>query len=183
LAHERLAKRSSDGRGSSGGAEARADDEVRYESFDTMDGGGGGAGGSTGEHDALWTTPSLSAKGSRRGAHDESADGDAADADSAGRGASPLAGNQRPLPFEEGKFTLLESELKALYCAITRARINVWICDFDKTKRDPVFRYTSLWLETCVKGSSCIMFVFIHVQLVLHRDHTGGSLKRAWQMP
>jgi ATP-dependent exoDNAse (exonuclease V) beta subunit len=34
---------------------------------------------------------------------------------------------KRPLEFEEGKYALLEEELKFLYCAITRARINVWI--------------------------------------------------------
>ena len=34
---------------------------------------------------------------------------------------------KRPLEFEEGKYALLEEELKFLYCAVTRARINVWI--------------------------------------------------------
>jgi len=50
-------------------------------------------------------------------------------------------GKNRPLEFEEGKYTILESELKALYCALTRARINIWIVDFDKEKRKPAFRW------------------------------------------
>jgi ATP-dependent exoDNAse (exonuclease V) beta subunit len=49
----------------------------------------------------------------------------------------------RGLEFEEGRYALLESELKALYCALTRARINVWIVDFDKQKRSPAFYWFS----------------------------------------
>ena len=51
------------------------------------------------------------------------------------------AARRRPLPFEDGKHALLEPELKALYCALTRARINVWIVDFDVEKRDPAFEW------------------------------------------
>lgn len=49
----------------------------------------------------------------------------------------------RPLKFEEGRYALLESELKALYCALTRARINVWIVDFDQQKRSPAYYWFS----------------------------------------
>jgi ATP-dependent exoDNAse (exonuclease V) beta subunit len=66
-----------------------------------------------------------------------------------------LGGAQRrPLAFEEGKYALLESELKALYCALTRARINVWIVDFDAKKRDPAFD----WFRK-VKLLSCCAFL------------------------
>ena len=36
---------------------------------------------------------------------------------------------------------MLNSELKYLYTALTRARVNVWIFDEDYTKRAPVFEY------------------------------------------
>ena len=55
-------------------------------------------------------------------------------------GGGGFRGTWRPLAFEEGKFAVLESELKALYCALTRARINVWVVDFDREKRGPAFR-------------------------------------------
>ena len=47
----------------------------------------------------------------------------------------------RPLDFDAEKHKVLESELKALYCAITRARVNVWIVDFDLKKRKPAFAW------------------------------------------
>ena len=45
----------------------------------------------------------------------------------------------RALAFDHNKHKLLNSELKKLYTAITRARVNVWIFDEDKVKRAPVF--------------------------------------------
>ena len=36
---------------------------------------------------------------------------------------------------------MLNSELKYLYTAITRARVNVWMFDEDETKRAPMFEY------------------------------------------
>lgn len=36
---------------------------------------------------------------------------------------------------------LLNGELKQLYTAITRARVNLWIFDEDRDKRAPAFKY------------------------------------------
>lgn len=49
--------------------------------------------------------------------------------------------NHRPLDFDYNKHKLLNSELKKLYTAITRARVNVWIFDEDKKKRAPMFDF------------------------------------------
>ncbi|XP_022098419.1 TPR and ankyrin repeat-containing protein 1-like [Acanthaster planci] len=45
----------------------------------------------------------------------------------------------RPLKFNRDEHKVLNSELKYLYTAITRARVNVWIFDEDETKRGPMF--------------------------------------------
>lgn len=47
----------------------------------------------------------------------------------------------RPLDFDERRHKVLNSELKLLYTAITRARVNVWIFDENEKKRAPVFEY------------------------------------------
>lgn len=47
----------------------------------------------------------------------------------------------RPLDFDYNKHKLLNSELKKLYTAITRARVNVWIFDEDKKRRAPMFDF------------------------------------------
>ena len=47
----------------------------------------------------------------------------------------------RTLDFDYGKHKLLNSELKKLYTAVTRARVNVWIFDEDKKKRAPMFDF------------------------------------------
>ena len=47
----------------------------------------------------------------------------------------------RPLQFDPNKHKILNSELKQLYTALTRARVNVWIYDEDKTIRAPMFDY------------------------------------------
>lgn len=36
---------------------------------------------------------------------------------------------------------MLNGELKQLYTAITRARVNLWIFDENRDKRDPAFKY------------------------------------------
>lgn len=36
---------------------------------------------------------------------------------------------------------MLNGELKQLYTAITRARVNLWIFDEDRDKRAPAFKY------------------------------------------
>lgn len=48
----------------------------------------------------------------------------------------------RPLPFDEEKHKILESELKMLYTAITRARVNVFLAESDVNRVcRPVFNY------------------------------------------
>ena len=47
----------------------------------------------------------------------------------------------RPLDFDPEKHKVLNSELKYLYTAITRARVNVWIFDESQEARGPVFEY------------------------------------------
>ncbi|CAG2222141.1 TPR and ankyrin repeat-containing protein 1 [Mytilus edulis] len=52
-----------------------------------------------------------------------------------------MSSDLRPLPFNPKQHKVLNSELKQLYTAITRARQNVWIFDEDKEQRKPIFEY------------------------------------------
>ncbi|RUS73231.1 hypothetical protein EGW08_019003, partial [Elysia chlorotica] len=52
-----------------------------------------------------------------------------------------LANRPRPLNFDPDQHKILNSELKQLYTAITRARVNVWIFDRDPQSRGPMFEY------------------------------------------
>ncbi|XP_071941655.1 TPR and ankyrin repeat-containing protein 1-like [Antedon mediterranea] len=47
----------------------------------------------------------------------------------------------RKLAFDPDKHKVLNSELKYLYTAISRARVNVWIFDEDINNRKPMFQY------------------------------------------
>ena len=47
----------------------------------------------------------------------------------------------RPLTFDPDQHKVLNSELKYLYTALTRARVNVWIFDEDANARAPMFEY------------------------------------------
>lgn len=47
----------------------------------------------------------------------------------------------RALTFDPNQHKVLNSELKHLYTAVTRARVNVWIFDEDMDKRAPMFEY------------------------------------------
>jgi hypothetical protein len=47
----------------------------------------------------------------------------------------------KALHFEPNKHNVLISELKILYTAITRARVNVWFFDEDEEARAPMFKY------------------------------------------
>ncbi|XP_041361943.1 TPR and ankyrin repeat-containing protein 1-like [Gigantopelta aegis] len=47
----------------------------------------------------------------------------------------------RPLTFNPNQHKVLNSELKHLYTALTRARANVWIFDESEEKRAPMFEY------------------------------------------
>ena len=47
----------------------------------------------------------------------------------------------RPLTFNSDKHKVLNSELKQLYTAVTRARTKVWFFDEDEENRRPVFEY------------------------------------------
>ncbi|XP_053381233.1 TPR and ankyrin repeat-containing protein 1-like [Mercenaria mercenaria] len=50
-------------------------------------------------------------------------------------------GRPRPLDFDPNQHKILNYELKQLYTALTRARVNVWIFDEDLDKRGPMFEY------------------------------------------
>ena len=50
----------------------------------------------------------------------------------------------RPLSFSPNKHKILNSELKQLYTAVTRARAKVWFFDEDEENRRPVFEYFEL---------------------------------------
>ncbi|KAK7480873.1 hypothetical protein BaRGS_00027874 [Batillaria attramentaria] len=50
-------------------------------------------------------------------------------------------GRPRPLAFDPNLHKILNSELKHLYTAVTRARVNVWIFDQHEEKRGPMFEY------------------------------------------
>lgn len=52
-----------------------------------------------------------------------------------------LGYHPRPLAFDPKQHKVLNSELKHLYTAVTRARVNVWIFDEDIDKRAPMFEY------------------------------------------
>ncbi|XP_059158005.1 TPR and ankyrin repeat-containing protein 1-like isoform X2 [Physella acuta] len=57
----------------------------------------------------------------------------------------------RPIEFNPSQHKLLNSELKQLYTALTRARVNVWIFDEDAEKRGPMFEYFKvLKLVDCI---------------------------------
>lgn len=51
------------------------------------------------------------------------------------------SGRPRPLHFDPNQHKILNSELKQLYTALTRARVNVWIFDEDEESRKPMFEY------------------------------------------
>ncbi|NWS71047.1 TRNK1 protein, partial [Crotophaga sulcirostris] len=48
---------------------------------------------------------------------------------------------QKRTPFNVEMYKMLNGELKQLYTAITRARVNLWIFDEDSDKRAPAFKY------------------------------------------
>ncbi|XP_071592123.1 TPR and ankyrin repeat-containing protein 1 isoform X1 [Heliangelus exortis] len=50
-------------------------------------------------------------------------------------------GTQKRTPFNVEMYKMLNGELKQLYTAITRARVNLWIFDEDSEKRAPAFTY------------------------------------------
>ncbi|KFP74594.1 TPR and ankyrin repeat-containing protein 1, partial [Acanthisitta chloris] len=50
-------------------------------------------------------------------------------------------GVQKRTPFNVEMYKMLNGELKQLYTAITRARVNLWIFDEDSDKRAPAFKY------------------------------------------
>ncbi|TRZ26625.1 hypothetical protein HGM15179_000506 [Zosterops borbonicus] len=50
-------------------------------------------------------------------------------------------GTQERTPFNVEMYKMLNGELKQLYTAITRARVNLWIFDEDRDKRAPAFKY------------------------------------------
>jgi hypothetical protein len=55
----------------------------------------------------------------------------------------PSKGGLREVAFSEEEHRLLQSELKHLYTAVTRPRVNLWVFDQDRGRRDPVFHFLS----------------------------------------
>ena len=55
--------------------------------------------------------------------------------------AENLVNKPRPLEFDQKQHKMLNSELKLLYTAITRARSKLWIFDDSSDKRAPMFCY------------------------------------------
>ncbi|KAG5460115.1 MAG: hypothetical protein BJ554DRAFT_7879, partial [Olpidium bornovanus] len=53
----------------------------------------------------------------------------------------PNGKDVRPLEFDPSKHSLLESELKHLYTAVTRARVNLWVYDESVENSAPAFDY------------------------------------------
>lgn len=66
----------------------------------------------------------------------------------------------RPLTFHEEQHKMLNSELKLLYTAITRARSKLWIFDCSSVKRAPIFHY------------------FVHRGLVEYLSNKTGKVKK-----
>ncbi|KAK3101278.1 hypothetical protein FSP39_002361 [Pinctada imbricata] len=71
------------------------------------------------------------------------------------------SGRPRALTFDPNQHKVLNSELKHLYTAVTRARVNVWVFDSHLEKRAPMFEYfkarklvRSITSED-VEGASC----------------------------
>ncbi|KFQ17189.1 TPR and ankyrin repeat-containing protein 1, partial [Merops nubicus] len=52
-----------------------------------------------------------------------------------------VTGLQKTTPVNVGMYKMLNGELKQLYTAVTRARVNLWIFDEDRDKRAPAFQY------------------------------------------
>ena len=52
-----------------------------------------------------------------------------------------MSNRPRPMTFDPNQHKVLNAELKRLYTAVTRARVNVWIFDEDMEKRAPMFEY------------------------------------------
>ncbi|KAM9231354.1 TPR and ankyrin repeat-containing protein 1 [Leptosomus discolor] len=50
-------------------------------------------------------------------------------------------GMQKKTPFNVEMYKMLNGELKQLYTAVTRAKVNLWIFDEDSDKRAPAFKY------------------------------------------
>ena len=54
---------------------------------------------------------------------------------------SPMLTETRHLDFNADQHKILETELKMLYTAITRARVNIFIAETDTDKSRPMFNY------------------------------------------
>src|SRR5258707_5868956 len=48
---------------------------------------------------------------------------------------------------DTNKYRVLESELKRLYVAVTRARLHIWIWDSSKTADPMLVRRVSIWTD------------------------------------
>ncbi|KAG1683154.1 TPR and ankyrin repeat-containing protein 1 [Nymphon striatum] len=55
--------------------------------------------------------------------------------------SSDIKGSGEPLKFDPNENRILVPELKLLYTALTRAKVNIWIFDEDEVKRKPMYNY------------------------------------------
>ena len=71
--------------------------------------------------------------------------------------------------FDENKHKILNSVLKHLYTAVTRARTNVYIFDEDEEKRAPMFTYFKA--HDLVTSSSNSGFILVSVFMIKNIVH------------
>ncbi|XP_056000419.1 uncharacterized protein LOC125653487 isoform X3 [Ostrea edulis] len=83
----------------------------------------------------------------------------------------PKTCDARALEFDQRKHKVLNTELKLLYTAITRARTNVWIFDEDDESRAPMFYYFQ------ERG---LVETTIHVKDFTERSFTKDSSPEEW---
>ena len=97
----------------------------------------------------------------------------------------------RPLTFDSERHKVLNSELKYLYTAITRARVNVWFFDEDEASRAPIFEYFQrLGLVRVVRMSGSagdpepLTSMFVEKSTTAEWREQGGYFysKRLWEV-
>ena len=88
---------------------------------------------------------------------------------------SPLLTETRHLDFSSDQHKILETELKMLYTAITRARVNIFIAETDTDSSRPMFNYFQRRKSICAVCfcwphfttiSSHTSFIGLHIELI-----------------
>ncbi|XP_071114199.1 TPR and ankyrin repeat-containing protein 1-like [Haliotis cracherodii] len=88
----------------------------------------------------------------------------------------------RPLKFDETEHKLLNSELKHLYTAVTRARVNVWIFDENEEKRGPMFEFFKAKKLVKVISEDDMTDEALGVTMFAEKSTSEDWLKRAEEM-